>query len=296
MKGMTNGKAKAVADHGQGLMRATIDVVASPERVFAALASREILQWWVRPRVFDTRKWTGEVRAGGRWQASGMGARALYTLEGEFLEIDRPTRLGARLAAAGHAEPADEGHLRPGTAGQRNARDPRAVGLHLGRGVREHRDRLGAELRPTRRNPGGRVAELARLIDHTLLDPAATSHDVLMTFPLCSWVTSLPDMIELGEVGGTQVQPDGAEVFLEMAHPRGARDRQHRRRMGEQPGERDLGRRRLMPLGDLGHDPAGPRQLTNLERVPGDERHIFARAILQHRLGGPVQQAVAVLH
>jgi hypothetical protein len=35
------------------------------ERVFQALASEEIITWWARPGVFDTREWSGEVRVGG---------------------------------------------------------------------------------------------------------------------------------------------------------------------------------------------------------------------------------------
>jgi hypothetical protein len=32
----------------------SVEVAASPERVFRALASNEITEWWVRPGVFDT--------------------------------------------------------------------------------------------------------------------------------------------------------------------------------------------------------------------------------------------------
>ena len=72
---------------------ATVQLPASPERVFRALASEEITDWWVRPGVFDTREWTGDVRPGGEWRASGIGGGRPYGLEGAFVEIDPPTRL-----------------------------------------------------------------------------------------------------------------------------------------------------------------------------------------------------------
>src|SRR5262249_3050021 len=60
---------------------------------FRALASKEIIDWWVRPGVFDTREWTGDVRKGGRWRASGVARGQPYALEGEFLEVQPPTKL-----------------------------------------------------------------------------------------------------------------------------------------------------------------------------------------------------------
>ena len=64
--------------------RASIELEASPERVFAALISSEVTRWWVRPGVFDTREWTADVRPGGTWRASGIGRGNPYALEGEF--------------------------------------------------------------------------------------------------------------------------------------------------------------------------------------------------------------------
>jgi len=61
-----------MADFAQGSILATVEIAASPERVFQALASEEIVEWWVRPGVFDTREWSGDVRVGGRWRASGL--------------------------------------------------------------------------------------------------------------------------------------------------------------------------------------------------------------------------------
>ncbi len=72
---------------------ATVELPASPERVFSALTSSEITQWWVRPGVFDTREWSGDVRAGGKWRISGIARGNPYAIEGEYVEIDAPKKL-----------------------------------------------------------------------------------------------------------------------------------------------------------------------------------------------------------
>lgn len=90
---VTTGKPRAIADCAEGSILASVDLAARPERVFQALASSEITQWWVRSGVFDTREWSGEVRNQGRWSASGMARGQPYALEGEFVEVDPPHRL-----------------------------------------------------------------------------------------------------------------------------------------------------------------------------------------------------------
>lgn len=87
------GKARAVADTAEGHLTASVELAAPPERVFRALASKEVVDWWVRAGVFDTREWAGDVRTGGSWRASGIARGQPYTLEGEFLEIDPPRKL-----------------------------------------------------------------------------------------------------------------------------------------------------------------------------------------------------------
>ena len=62
--------ARAVADLVDGRIVASVELAATPERVFQALSSREIVDWWVNPGVFDTREWTGDIRVGGQWRAS----------------------------------------------------------------------------------------------------------------------------------------------------------------------------------------------------------------------------------
>jgi uncharacterized protein YndB with AHSA1/START domain len=85
--------ARAAADLAEGLALASVEVAAAPERVFQALASPEVCRWWVRPGVFDTRTWEGDLRKGGRWKITGMARGRDYGIEGEFLEVDPPRRL-----------------------------------------------------------------------------------------------------------------------------------------------------------------------------------------------------------
>lgn len=93
VKSTESSRARAVADLSEGMILATVEVLVPPERAFQALASSEIVRWWVRPGVFDTREWTGDVRVGGRWSASGEGRGHRYVIEGEFLEVDPPRKL-----------------------------------------------------------------------------------------------------------------------------------------------------------------------------------------------------------
>jgi uncharacterized protein YndB with AHSA1/START domain len=101
MSDLKSGVARAVADVVERELLGSVEVRALPERVFRALASTEITQWWVRPGVFDTREWTGDVRVGGRWRASGIARGNPYALEGEFVAVDPPRKLVHTWIAVG---------------------------------------------------------------------------------------------------------------------------------------------------------------------------------------------------
>jgi len=98
--------ARAVWDLTEGLVLATVEIEAPPERVFRAISSDEVCQWWVRSGVFDTREWKADVRVGGRWSASGVARGNPYTLEGEFLEVDPPRKLVQTWRTVGAPGPA----------------------------------------------------------------------------------------------------------------------------------------------------------------------------------------------
>jgi uncharacterized protein YndB with AHSA1/START domain len=101
MSSISAAGARAVADLAERRLLASVEIAAAPERVFRALASREITEWWVRPGVFDTREWAGDVRVGGRWRAAGMTRGQPYVQEGEFLEIEPPRVLAHTWDGAG---------------------------------------------------------------------------------------------------------------------------------------------------------------------------------------------------
>jgi RNA polymerase sigma-70 factor (ECF subfamily) len=85
--------ARAVADRQAGRILASVEVAAPAERVFSALASRDVTSWWERPGVFDTREWRADVRVGGRFEAEGQGRKGGYLIAGEFLCVEPPNQL-----------------------------------------------------------------------------------------------------------------------------------------------------------------------------------------------------------
>src|SRR5260370_35878153 len=92
MSGIKAG-ARAVAGLVDGCIVASVELATTPERVFRALASSEVIDWWVNPRVFDTREWTGDVRVGGRWRAAGIARGEPEALNGKLLADDPPRKL-----------------------------------------------------------------------------------------------------------------------------------------------------------------------------------------------------------
>ena len=93
MKSTVNSGVHADVDAAAGQVVVSVELAPSPERVFRAISSKDITRWWVRPGVFDTREWSGDLRVGGRWQSSGTMRGQPYTLEGRFVEIDAPKTL-----------------------------------------------------------------------------------------------------------------------------------------------------------------------------------------------------------
>ena len=85
---------RAIADVKGGLILASVEIGAPPERVFRALCSEEIAQWWGHPDMYQTQEWTAEVRKGGAWRATGVGSEGKpFTVHGTYLEVDPPWRL-----------------------------------------------------------------------------------------------------------------------------------------------------------------------------------------------------------
>ena len=97
----TQGEVRATTDPKTGEIEAFAVLDTSPERLFRALTTKEICNWWVRPGVFNTQEWCGDVREGGRWAAAGIGGGQPYQLEGEFVAVDEPNRLVQTWKAVG---------------------------------------------------------------------------------------------------------------------------------------------------------------------------------------------------
>jgi uncharacterized protein YndB with AHSA1/START domain len=93
----------ARADFARGEVSASALLPATPDRVFRAMTSAEICDWWVHPGVFDTREWNGDLRVGGRWESAGIGGGQPYRLKGEYLEIEAPVRLAHTWKMVGEA-------------------------------------------------------------------------------------------------------------------------------------------------------------------------------------------------
>jgi uncharacterized protein YndB with AHSA1/START domain len=62
MSDLQRSRARAVADLAEGLVLASVEIAVPAKRVFRALSSEEVIYWWVRSGVFDTRKWNGDLR------------------------------------------------------------------------------------------------------------------------------------------------------------------------------------------------------------------------------------------
>jgi uncharacterized protein YndB with AHSA1/START domain len=86
--------ARAVADLTDGLVLASVEIAAPPERVFRAISSAEIAEWWGSAETYRVTRWTGDVRPGGWWRSEGVSADGTsFAVSGEILEVEPPTRL-----------------------------------------------------------------------------------------------------------------------------------------------------------------------------------------------------------
>jgi uncharacterized protein YndB with AHSA1/START domain len=83
-------------DAALGVVRAVMEVAASPEKVFRALTDpKELEQWWGSDEVYRTFDWVSDLRPGGErsCQARSPGREELSTVKGEYVVIDPPKLL-----------------------------------------------------------------------------------------------------------------------------------------------------------------------------------------------------------
>jgi uncharacterized protein YndB with AHSA1/START domain len=80
---------RAVADGGGGTIIATVEVAATPARVFHALTSKEVERWWGHPDFYRMTDWSADLRVTGQWSVVVRFADGNTNGgSGEFAEID----------------------------------------------------------------------------------------------------------------------------------------------------------------------------------------------------------------
>lgn len=90
----TKPEARALADVSAGIIIATVEIAVPVERVFTALSSQEVTAWWGDDGTYRTTDWTADLRVGGRWKASGVGADGhAFSVEGEYLVVEPPCKI-----------------------------------------------------------------------------------------------------------------------------------------------------------------------------------------------------------
>jgi uncharacterized protein YndB with AHSA1/START domain len=83
--------ARAIADLSGGLILATVEIAAPPERVFQAISTAEVAEWWGSKDSYHVTRFTADLRPGGAWKSEGVGADGKpFSVGGEILEVDPP--------------------------------------------------------------------------------------------------------------------------------------------------------------------------------------------------------------
>jgi len=87
-------QARSIADLAQGTILARIDIAVPPERVFRALTTEELTQWWGSAELYRTTAFSIDLRPGGAWRSEGMGADGTpFHVGGRVLEVEPPRKL-----------------------------------------------------------------------------------------------------------------------------------------------------------------------------------------------------------
>jgi uncharacterized protein YndB with AHSA1/START domain len=96
MEGMTTkNQARAVADVDKGMVLASVEIAAPPERVFKALTTADgVLRWWGGEGAYKTTEWDGYLQPGGKWRTRGATPDGnVFQVQGEYFEVDPPHKL-----------------------------------------------------------------------------------------------------------------------------------------------------------------------------------------------------------
>jgi uncharacterized protein YndB with AHSA1/START domain len=85
---------RAVADGVGGTIIATVELEASPARVFLALTTDEVERWWGHADFYRMTEWSADLRVCGQWRVTVRFADgALNGGSGEFAEITEPHKI-----------------------------------------------------------------------------------------------------------------------------------------------------------------------------------------------------------
>jgi len=86
--------ARAMADLSSGTIVATVEIAATPERVFRALSTAEVADWWGSPDLYRVTRFTSDLRPGGAWKSEGVSADGRsFSVGGKILEVEPPRLL-----------------------------------------------------------------------------------------------------------------------------------------------------------------------------------------------------------
>src|SRR5689334_14826520 len=73
MTAVLNPVARSVADVTEGVIHASVEIAAPPERVFRALTDGdEVVRWWGSPETYRLTDFAADVRVGGQWRSRGV--------------------------------------------------------------------------------------------------------------------------------------------------------------------------------------------------------------------------------
>ena len=113
MSPVSNGDARAVADLSTGLILASVEIAATPERVFAAISTAEVAEWWGSAATYRVTQWTADLRPGGSWRSEGVSANGqTFTVSGDILRVEPPRLLVQTWKYGDQTTPATTLHYR----------------------------------------------------------------------------------------------------------------------------------------------------------------------------------------
>jgi uncharacterized protein YndB with AHSA1/START domain len=86
-----------------------ITIKARARRVYDALTDpQQRMAWWGSPGRFETKRVESDLRAGGRWQMSGIGlANKTFLIKGEYRVVNPPHVLAFTWLPDWHPNPVE---------------------------------------------------------------------------------------------------------------------------------------------------------------------------------------------